>query len=128
MSQLYQEWQPRPRGGESKCDKIKGMRSDLSPALRTLLIILLIATPLAVVILQRLDNIREIMRKRKEGSPSLNLDALFSRPNDQQPQAKIPGQSCPNCRALNPAGQAYCGACGTRLDGFSTDEQKGSQA
>jgi len=118
MSQLYQEWQPRPRGGDSKCDKIKGMRLDLSPALRTLLIILLVATPLAVVILQRLDNIREIMRRRQTGEP---------RPGGGLPPAKIPGQVCPNCRTLNPAGQAYCGACGTRLEGFSTDDQKGLQ-
>ncbi len=91
------------------------MDSSVSPALRVFVIIMLIITPLAVVILQRLDGIREIMRRRKEGTLTFNFGWLFNNPPDPPAGPNPPSQVCPNCKALNPGGQAFCGSCGTRL-------------
>ncbi len=98
-----------------ECDKIVFMDSNISPALRIFVIIMLIITPLAVVILQRLDGIREIMRRRKEGTLTFNFGWLFNNPPDPPVGPGSPSQVCPNCKALNAGGQAFCGSCGTHL-------------
>jgi ribosomal protein L40E len=91
------------------------MKENISPFMRFLMIVVIIATPLAVVVLQRLDAIREIIRIHKNGEPIFNFRDIFEserRVQDEPVQIVY----CLHCGAANPRGQAYCGSCGNRLN------------
>ena len=91
------------------------MDTSISPVMRIVTIIFLILTPLAVVILQRLEDIREINKKRKNGELDLSLEGFFPR-NEKSKQPK-PGEAvCPQCHAGNPADHQFCGYCGALLN------------
>ena len=61
-----------------KYDTINAMKPDLSPAARVLFIAALMVLPLMLVILQRLDNIKEIRRRQKDGEKILNFREMFN--------------------------------------------------
>ena len=98
----------------AKYDTINAMKPDLSPAARTLFIAALMVLPLMLVILQRLDDIKEIRRRQKDGEKMLNFRGMFNANSHQTGPADT--AACGRCGAQNPRGQAFCGACGNKLD------------
>ncbi len=96
-----------------KYDTIIPMRPDLFPALRAVLIIALLTLPLLLVILQRLDDIREIRQRLKAGERIFNFIGTIGH---NIASADKSGEAvCSRCGSGNPRGQAYCGACGNKL-------------
>ena len=89
------------------------MRSELSPALRTVFVIILMTLPLLLVILQRLDDVKEIRRRLKAGEKIFNFKGMTSQ--NVTSTDKCGEISCERCGAPNPRGQAFCGACGNKL-------------
>jgi hypothetical protein len=90
------------------------MDTNISPVMRIIAIAVLVLTPLVVVIFQRLEDIREINRKRQNGELDLSPGSFFpagSRPNLGKPVEII----CPQCHSSNPADHQYCGHCGAQL-------------
>jgi uncharacterized paraquat-inducible protein A len=90
------------------------MDNEISPVMRVIAIAVLVLTPVALVILQRLEALREIKRKRQNGELDLSFDGLFSRDgkaNTPQPAEAV----CPQCHKSNPADHQFCGYCGALL-------------
>ncbi len=87
----------------------------MSPVMRGIAIAVLILTPLGLVILQRLDAIREIRHKRQKGELDLSPQGLFTHSEGSSPSNTAPG-ICPQCNKLNPADHQFCGYCGASLN------------
>jgi ribosomal protein L40E len=92
------------------------MDPDINPVMRVIGIILVCTIPIAVVILQRLDAVKLIIRDIKEGKFSLSFDDLLS-PNN----ANI--SICPKCHSANPPNHKFCGYCGAPLPPHPKDEE-----
>ena len=120
--QLYQEWQRFNRRGYANYDTILSMESNLSPAARALIAAALVFIPILLVILQRWEDIREILRRRKAGEKLGNLKEFLNPISTHAGQGARLTIDCLNCGAENPRGQAFCGACGKRLEPIAKDE------
>lgn len=83
--------------------------TDMHPITRALMIALMVIIPLAVVILQRLPAIKEIISRRSENKDTLTVPGFLK---TWDPETKL---ACPNCKKPNPADHSYCGFCGTPL-------------
>lgn len=91
------------------------MDNEISPVMRVFAIAVLVLTPLALVILQRLEALREIRRKRRNGELDLSFNNLFTR--DEKTGALRPAEAtCPKCQKSNPADHQFCGYCGALLN------------
>jgi len=99
------------------------METDLSPAARALIAAALVLIPILLVILQRLEDIREILRRRKTGGKLGSFREFLNPASAHAGQGSNWIIYCPSCGAENPRGQAFCGACGKRLDPSAKDEQ-----
>ena len=82
----------------------------MSPLMRAIAIAVLVLTPLVLVVLQRLEALREIRRKRQE-------DRM-----DQPVQGSFTETICPQCHQSNPVDHQFCGYCGAKLSGKGENE------
>jgi uncharacterized paraquat-inducible protein A len=98
------------------------MDNEISPVMRIIAITVLVLTPVALVILQRLDALREIGRKRQNGKLDLSFDGLFTRDGKTNPP-KPAEVNCPQCQASNPADHQFCGYCGALLNTSKGNEK-----
>ena len=90
------------------------MDTEISPVMRAIAIAVLVLTPVVLVILQRLEAIREISRKRKNGGLDLSFEGLF--PHDKKTGTTQPAKViCPQCHKNNPADHQFCGYCGAAM-------------
>ncbi len=84
--------------------------SDLHPLVRALVIAVLIATPILLVILRRLPEIREILKH--PGSEEREIrDAAWPFNISGGKDVSI----CPKCYRQNPPDNKFCGYCGSEL-------------
>ncbi|MDK2980687.1 MAG: hypothetical protein PWQ55_1034 [Chloroflexota bacterium] len=97
------------------------MDTEMSPLMRGIAIAVLVLTPLILVVLQRLEAIREIQRKRKDGELDLSFQGLFAQDKkaDPDPSAQT---ICPQCHQPNPVDHQFCGYCGAKLSGKGENE------
>jgi NADH pyrophosphatase NudC (nudix superfamily) len=96
-------------------DTIIFMDPEINPVLRIFAIILLFLTPIAVVILQRLSDIRQIIQDHKDGKLSFNPGALFNSGFGDKKPARPDIVICPKCHSINPHDHQFCGYCGTAI-------------
>jgi methionyl-tRNA synthetase len=99
------------------------METNLSPAARALIAAALVLIPILLVILQRLEDIREILRRRKDEGKWASFKEFLNPAPAHTGQGASLMVHCPSCGAENPRGQAFCGVCGKRLDPNTKDEQ-----
>lgn len=106
----------------ASCDKINHMAEDINPIARVFLIAILIITPIAIVILQRIDTVREIIKSIKSGnfSQEYSFGPLFGEDN----QDERPPNICPKCYAVNPPDHKFCGYCGAEIPEPPQGERK----
>ena len=83
---------------------------ELHPVVRALVVAALIAVPILLVILPRLGEIREIL-KRPRGETASKLDVQWPFANGAHKDVLI----CPKCFRQNPPGNRYCGYCGCEI-------------
>ncbi len=94
----------------------------MSPLTRALAIAVLVLTPILVVVFQRLEDIREIIRKRKNGELSLSPQSWFET-NPQNKSGDPKTNICPNCHSVNPPDHQFCGYCGAAISSISSKEE-----
>lgn len=82
---------------------------EMHPVVRILVIIVLMLIPIALVILQRLPELRKALKSMKENDR--DLTDWFGLPGKKKPDVKV----CPSCYRLNPPENKFCGFCGAEL-------------
>ena len=85
------------------------METEMNPFVRFLVIAVLVLTPIAVIILQRLSEVKEVIQRVKQGERLLGPDLPFTQNNARD--IKV----CPKCIAINPPENRFCGQCGAAL-------------
>ena len=91
------------------------MVEDINPITRFFVIAAMIITPILVVILQRLSDIREIIQRYKDGDGSFNPKSLFFTNNFNEAPRQMRSSICPKCYKINPPDHQYCGYCGAEI-------------
>ena len=91
------------------------MAEDINPITRFFVIAAMIITPILVVILQRLSDIREIIQRYKNGDGSFDPKSLFFSNNFNEAPQKMRVSICPKCYKINPPDHQYCGYCGAEI-------------
>jgi hypothetical protein len=90
------------------------MDTEISPVMRGITIAVLVLTPLVLVVLQRLEALREIKRKRQNGELDFSIQGLF--PRNEKTGTPNPAETiCPHCHKGNPSDHQFCGYCGEAL-------------
>jgi len=92
--------------------------ADMHPVVRVLMIALMVIIPLAVVIIQRLPAIKEIISRRSDERVIPSVPP-FLKTYDAETVLV-----CPKCRERNPANHSFCGFCGHPLDNQQPGEKK----
>ncbi len=82
--------------------------------MRGIAIAVLVLTPLVLVVLQRLEALREIRRKRQNGELDFSIQGLFSQ-NGKTGAPRTAETTCPQCHKGNPSDHQFCGYCGALL-------------
>ncbi len=93
----------------------------MSPLMRAIAIAVLVLTPLVLVVLQRLEALREIRRKRREGKMDQPLQDPFTREVKTDPFLSTE-TICPQCHHSNPGDHRFCGYCGAELSDKGENE------
>jgi ribosomal protein L40E len=102
------------------------MAEDINPITRFFVIAAMLITPILVVILQRLPDIREIIQRYKDGDTSFDLKSLFitNNFNEASHQSQKRSSICPKCYKINPPDHQYCGYCGAEIKPLRQGDEK----